>query len=70
MTEPDPTYTATGEQLDQHTREALVRHFEGLRSDAIGIVSRSEEALRDLGVPVRSAIVPRPVRRRLMGEDT
>jgi hypothetical protein len=65
MTEPTPTYTTGGEQLDPASRDVLVRYFEGLRSDAISIVTRSELALRNLGVPVQSAIIPKPERRHL-----
>lgn len=56
MTEPPPTYTTIGEQLDPATRDILARYYEAMRGDGISIVRTAERGLRDLGVEVVTAV--------------
>ena len=66
MSEPKPTYTTYGEQLDPATVEQLRRTYEAMRADGISIVRTAERGLRDLGVPVDNSVIVqgRTARRR------
>ena len=65
MTEPEPTYSTNGENLDKATVEAIRRELINLRSDAVSIARNSERLLEALGFPVESAVRLRVERRRL-----